>query len=97
MRTQPHCKYDHEPDTTCEHCKLYADSYGNTEEDFRNCCFPDCGCDGARNCMVRDPNSGAIAINIETRNFRRNRNQEETMRGNQGDTAKPATKIKDRA
>ena len=43
-----------------------ADQYGNTESNFRNCCFPDCGCDGARLCMAPSgPNSGSCAINIE--------------------------------
>lgn len=36
----------------CPDCKEPVDEYGNTESDFRYCCFPDCGCDGARLCMA---------------------------------------------
>jgi hypothetical protein len=39
------------PETVCESCKLEIDQYGNTEGAFKFCCFPDCGCDGARVCM----------------------------------------------
>jgi hypothetical protein len=49
---KPNC--DHEPNTTCEHCGLPVDSYGNTEEEMINCSFPDCGCDGARLCMAKN-------------------------------------------
>lgn len=37
---------------TCPDCSLPVDAYGNTEAQFDNCCFPDCGCDGARLCMA---------------------------------------------
>jgi hypothetical protein len=37
---------------TCPDCCLAVDEYGNTEAQFDNCCFPDCGCDGARLCMA---------------------------------------------
>jgi len=57
--------FDHEPNTSCLHCRSEVDQYGNTEDDFRNCSFPDCGCDGARLCMARNPNFGAIHLNIE--------------------------------
>ena len=46
------CPQHHEPETMCDVCGEIADKYGNTVCDFRNCCFPDCGCDGARNCSA---------------------------------------------
>jgi hypothetical protein len=42
---------------TCPDCNLEVDDYGNTEAQFDNCCFPDCGCDGARLCMA--PSGGS--------------------------------------
>ena len=30
-----------------------------------NCCYPGCGCDGARNCMARKPNCASISLNRE--------------------------------
>lgn len=36
----------------CPDCGLEVDKYGNTEDQFQYCCFPDCGCDGARLCMA---------------------------------------------
>ncbi len=36
----------------CGACGLEVDAYGNTEERFDHCSFPDCGCDGARLCMA---------------------------------------------
>lgn len=61
------CEYafDHEPNETCGYCSLKVDAYGNTEEDFRKCCFPDCGCDGARLCMAGEANSNARECNVE--------------------------------
>lgn len=61
------CKYafDHQPNETCPHCKLEVDQYGNTEEDFPNCSFPDCGCDGARLCYTGNPNENAVSCNVE--------------------------------
>jgi len=61
------CKYsfDHEPGETCPHCNLEVDTYGNTEEDFRKCCFPDCGCDGERLCMAGEANENARKCNVE--------------------------------
>jgi hypothetical protein len=51
---------------TCPECGLFVDAYGNTEDDFRNCCFPDCGCDGARVCMAPSGCSRAAAcLNLE--------------------------------
>ena len=38
--------------TICPSCKLQVDTYGNTEDQFVFCCFPDCGCDRSRNCMA---------------------------------------------
>lgn len=56
---------EHEPGTTCEYCNLPVDKYGNTEGDFRNCSFPDCGCDGARLCMAGTANHNARECNVE--------------------------------
>lgn len=60
------CPEFHEIETTCEECGLEVDQYGNTEDDMRNCCFPDCGCDGARLCMAPSGANGAsCAMNVE--------------------------------
>jgi hypothetical protein len=33
-----------------------------------NCCFPNCGCDGARLCMAENgPSSGSMSLNLEKR------------------------------
>lgn len=33
-----------------------------------NCCYPDCGCDGARLCMAESgPNVGSMSMNFERR------------------------------
>lgn len=65
-----YCEYafDHDPCTTCDHCGEEVDCYGNTESDFRNCCFPDCGCDGARLCMAGEANKDALKCNVEGMN-----------------------------
>lgn len=45
-----------------------VDEYGNPLDGDRIifCCFPDCGCDGARLCMAENgAHSGAISLNIE--------------------------------
>lgn len=43
-----------------------VDKYGNRYDELRYCCFPDCGCDGARLCMAEEgPHSGALGLNIE--------------------------------
>lgn len=45
-----------------------VDDYGNPLSGDRliNCCFPDCGCDGARLCMAENgASSGARSVNIE--------------------------------
>ena len=64
-----HCEHTNEhPDwieQTCPYCNLEVDSYGNTERDFKYCCYPDCGCDGARLCMARNPNRASMSLNIE--------------------------------
>lgn len=42
------------------------DKYGNTEGELNNCCFPDCGCDGARLCMAKNgPSERAFKQNVE--------------------------------
>lgn len=44
------------------------DGYGNPLDgsEIINCCFPECGCDGARLCMAKNgANSAACAMNIE--------------------------------
>jgi hypothetical protein len=44
------------------------DKYGNPLDGSRliNCCFPDCGCDGARLCMAeKGPNGCACQLNLE--------------------------------
>jgi hypothetical protein len=52
--------------TICPDCKLEVDFYGNTEECFDNCSFPDCGCDGSRLCMAKNgPNEDSMKGNIE--------------------------------
>lgn len=45
-----------------------VDKYGNplNGDSLPFCCFPDCGCDGARLCMAESgANSAACSINIE--------------------------------
>ena len=67
-RSEMGCEYafDHEPGEACEHCGLMVDSHGNTEEDFLNCSFPDCGCDGERLCMAPSgANSDSRKFNVE--------------------------------
>ena len=62
------CKiaFYHEPGEICSECKLEVDDYENTEEDFLNCCFPDCGCDGERLCMAPGgANEDARRCNVE--------------------------------
>ncbi len=67
LRKETDCSnaFDHEPNTICESCKLEVDSYGNTENDFLNCSFPDCGCDGARLCMAGKASENAQKCNVE--------------------------------
>ena len=60
-------------DSGFSHCIDHAgeepsDKYGNPMSGDRiiNCCFPDCGCDGARLCMAENGASGcALSLNIE--------------------------------
>ena len=40
----------------CPDCGHEVDGHGNTEYQYEYCCFPDCGCQGSRNC---DAPSGA--------------------------------------
>lgn len=56
---------NHEPGEKCEACGLVPDRYRNTEDDFRYCSFPDCGCDGARLCMAGEANDNALKCNVE--------------------------------
>lgn len=50
----------------CEDCGLEVDQYGNTEDQFDYCCFPDCGCDGSRLCSAKEGASErAISQNVE--------------------------------
>lgn len=50
----------------CPDCGLDVDDYGNTEAQFEHCCFPDCGCDGARLCMAPNgPSDRASGGNVE--------------------------------
>lgn len=44
---------------TCPDCGESVDAYGNTENQFEHCSFPDCGCDGARLCMAGEPSDNA--------------------------------------
>lgn len=50
----------------CEDCGLDVDQYGNTEDQFDNCSFPDCGCDGSRLCMAANGASDdSCSYNVE--------------------------------
>ena len=50
----------------CPDCLLSVDKYGNTEDQFDYCSFPDCGCDGARLCMApQGPSDHASTGNVE--------------------------------
>ena len=54
----------------CDHCDGTGkvDDYGNPFSGNRiiNCCFPDCGCDGARLCQAENgANRAARYMNIE--------------------------------
>jgi hypothetical protein len=52
--------------TNCEDCGLFVDAYGNTEDQFDYCSFPDCGCDGERLCMASNGASdNARDFNVE--------------------------------
>ena len=57
---------DHLGCSHCNECNLEVDQYGNTEDSFEYCSFPDCGCDGARLCMAPNgPSDHANTGNIE--------------------------------
>lgn len=44
------------------------DELGNTPDRLINCCFPNCGCDGARNCMAENGANGAsLTLNLDRR------------------------------
>ena len=49
----------------CPDCGLAVDGYGNTEDSFKFCSFPDCGCDGARLCMAGDASARSVEQNVE--------------------------------
>ena len=49
----------------CPDCGLAVDAYGNTEDSFSFCSFPDCGCDGARLCMAGEASKRALSGNVE--------------------------------
>lgn len=50
----------------CEDCGLEVDQYGNTEDQFDYCCFPNCGCDGSRLCGAKEGASNrSIRQNVE--------------------------------
>ena len=66
MKQNENTKCDHEANTFCEHCQLAVNGYGNTEDDFRNCSFPHCGCDGSRLCGAKNGASfNSQIINLE--------------------------------
>lgn len=46
-------------EAVCPDCNEPVDAYGNTENDFSHCAFPDCGCDGARLCMAGEASKRA--------------------------------------
>lgn len=49
----------------CPECNCEVNEFGNTEYQFEYCSYPNCGCDGARNCMANNPSEFAIGGNIE--------------------------------
>ena len=52
----------------CGVCVELFDDYGNPKDGSRliNCCFPDCGCDGARLCNAENgPSQCACWMNVE--------------------------------
>lgn len=70
-------RHDAYLEETCAGCGLHVDQYGNTEESFDYCCFPDCGCDGARLCIAPSgPNFCSSVINIERGSLKSLRNKD---------------------
>lgn len=59
------CDHLESPGEVCPGCQLDVDEYGNTEDSFEYCSFPDCGCDGARLCMAGEPSDAANCGNVE--------------------------------
>lgn len=49
----------------CGGCGEQIDEFGNTESSFKYCCFPNCGCDGARLCMAGEASDFANRANGE--------------------------------
>lgn len=59
------CPY-HEANTICNVCGMTIDEYGNTEDECKFCCFPDCGCDGARLCQAEEgASTSSLTLNKE--------------------------------
>lgn len=45
---------------------MNVDIYGNPPDRIINCCFPDCGCDGARLCMAENgASASSFELNLE--------------------------------
>ena len=59
------CEHEDCKGGACPECGLPVDKYGNTEDDFQFCSFPDCGCDGARLCMAGVASERATTQNVE--------------------------------
>ena len=62
MKCIDHLNFTNE---TCPDCALAVDEYGNTENRFDYCSYPNCGCDGARNCMAGEASEDALQCNVE--------------------------------
>lgn len=53
-------------DEICPDCGKQVDQFGNTEDQFDNCSFPCCGCDGNRLCMAKNgPSERSCRQNVE--------------------------------
>lgn len=64
----------------CEDCGLSVDAYGNTEDQFDFCSFPDCGCDGERLCMAGEASEYARTANVEGMWSMKTRKQKEAVK-----------------
>ncbi len=53
----------------CPHCETeLQNGFCEPCDRLIECCFPDCGCDGARLCMAENgASTGALILNIEKR------------------------------
>ena len=59
-----------------------VDEYGNPIDgsELIYCCFPDCGCDGARLCMAREgANYASLVLNIERGSATKERKNHERL------------------